>query len=153
MSQTPSQVAGAGGAAPQSHRQDVQPTEMTAWVGWIAFAGVMMVLLGSFHVIQGLVAVFDDGYYLVAKSGLVVQVDFTAWGWVHIIGGIIVIAAGVAVFTGKIWARTLGVIVALVSAVVNIGFLSAYPIWSTIMIALDILVIWALTVHGSEMRN
>jgi hypothetical protein len=126
---------------------------MTGWVGWIAFASVIMVLLGVFHVLQGLVAIFNDEYYLVGKSGLTIHVDFTTWGWIHVIGGVIVAAAGVALFTGKVWARTVGVLVACVSAVVNVGFLSAYPIWSAIMIGVDVLVIWALTVHGGEMRD
>jgi hypothetical protein len=133
--------------------QNVQPTGMTAWVGWIAFAGLMMVMVGSFHMIQGLVALFNDEYYLVGKSGLTVQLDFTAWGWLHVIGGIVVVAAGFALFTGQIWARTVGVLVAMISAVVNIGFLSAYPIWSALMIGIDVLVIWALTVHGGELRE
>lgn len=133
--------------------QNVQPTEMTGWVGWIAFAATMMVMLGAFHVMQGLVALFNDEYYLVGKSGLTVHLDYTTWGWVHVIGGLVVAAAGVSLFTGRIWARMVGVLVAMVSAFVNIGFLSAYPIWSAIMIAIDILVIWALTVHGGEMRD
>jgi hypothetical protein len=124
----------------------------SGWVGWIAFAGVIMVMLGTFHIIQGLVALFNDDYYLVGKSGLVVNVDFTAWGWAQLILGIIVLAAGFAVFAGRMWARVVGVIVAMVSAIVNIGFLSAYPLWSLLMIALDIVVILALTVHGSEIR-
>jgi hypothetical protein len=69
------------------------------------------------------------------------------------VGGIIVVAAGMGLLSGKIWARTVGVLLAMVSAVVNIAFLPAYPIWSTIMIAVSILVIWALTVHGSELRD
>jgi hypothetical protein len=125
----------------------------SAWTGWIAFAGVVMVMLGIFHAIQGLVAIFKDEYYLVGKSGLVVNVDYTAWGWVHLLGGIILVAAGVAVFSGQIWARTVGVILALVSAIVNVGFLAAYPLWSLMMIALDVTVILALTVHGSEMKR
>lgn len=140
-----------GTAAPRG--QDVQPTGMTAWVGWIAFAGFMMVMLGTFHVIQGLVALVNDEYFLVGQSGLVVSMDFTAWGWVHVIGGVLVLSAGVGVFTGKIWARTVGVVVAMGSAVVNVAFLSAYPVWSSIMILIDILVIWALTVHGGELRE
>ena len=134
-------------------RQHVEPTGMTGWVGWIAFAGVMMVILGTFHVIEGLLALFKDDYFLVGQSGLAVSVDFTTWGWVHLIGGVVIIAAGVGVFSGKIWARTVGVFAAALSAMVNIGFLSAYPIFSTIMITIDILVIWALTVHGGELRD
>jgi hypothetical protein len=152
MSQT-ARPGDASSVSTTSGLQNVQPTEMTAWVGWIAFAGTMMVLLGTFHVIQGFVALFDDEYYLVGKSGLTVHVDYTMWGWVHVIGGIVVACAGVALFTGRVWARTVGVLVALLSAVVNIGFLAAYPIWSAMMIGIDVLVIWALTVHGSEMRN
>jgi hypothetical protein len=146
-----SQAASAGDAG--LPRQDVQPTEMTAWVGWIFFAGAMMVMLGSFHVIEGLVAVFKDEVFLVGKSGLVINVDYTTWGWVHIIGGLVIAGAGIALFTGRIWARTIGVIMAMVSAIVNITFLSAYPVWSAIMITLDVLVIWALTVHGGELRE
>ena len=128
-------------------------SEPSGWVGWIVFAAFMMVMLGCFHAIQGLVALFDDQKFLVSDSGLVVSVDYTAWGWVHLIGGIIVALAGIALFAGRMWARIVGVLAALASAIVNIAFLSAYPIWSAIMIALDILIIWAITVHGSEMKE
>jgi hypothetical protein len=133
--------------------QGVQPTQVTAWVGWIAFAGIMMVLVGSFHAIQGLVALFRDEVFLVSSSGLVVDVDYTAWGVAHLIGGAVLVAAGIWVFRGKVWARTVGVVMAMLSAVVNVGFLAAYPIWSAIMIAVDVLVIWALTVHGGELKD
>jgi hypothetical protein len=150
-----SQAAKSGDATvdERSRMQNVQATQMTGWVGWIAFAAIIMLILGSFHVIQGLVALFKDEYFLVGKSGLVINVDFTTWGWIHVIGGIIIAAAGLALLTGKVWARTIGVILALSSAIVNVGFLSAYPIWSAIMIGFDVLVIWALTVHGSELRQ
>ena len=128
-------------------------SQPTGWVGWIIFAGTMLVILGIFHAIQGLVALFNDSVYLVGPKGLVVNLDYTAWGWIHLIGGIIVILAGASLFAGKMWARILAVLVAAVSAVVNIVFLPAYPIWSTIMIAIDVLVIWAVTVHGSEMKS
>ena len=125
---------------------------VSMWVGWIAFAGTIMVMLGAFHVIQGVVALVDDKYFLVTRSGLVVTADFTTWGWVHLITGVVVAVAGVFVFAGQVWARTVGVIVALVSAVLNLGFLAAYPLWSLIMIALDVMVILALTVHGSDVK-
>jgi hypothetical protein len=144
---------GSAGTRDPLTRQNVEPTGMTGWVGWVAFAGTMMVLLGTFHIIDGLIALFRDEYFLVGKSGLAVNVDYTTWGWVHLISGIVVLAAGVAVFSGKVWARSIGVLVAMVSAVLNLGFLSAYPVWSSIMILIDILVIWALTVHGGELRD
>lgn len=145
-------AASSESAAPQAGGQDVPATKVSGWVGWIAYAGIMMVLLGSFHAIQGLVALFQEEFYLVGKNGLTVHVDFTTWGWVHLIGGLIVAAAGVGVFTGKSWARVVGVLVAMLSALLNIGFLAAYPIWSTIMIAIDFLVIWALVVHGDDVK-
>ena len=124
----------------------------SAWGGWIAFAGMMMVMLGVFHIIQGLVALFNDEYFLVGRSGLILSVDFTAWGWVHLCVGVVAVVAGFCVFAGQLWARIVGTVMALVSAVVNLGFLAAYPLWSVMMIALDVVVIMALTVHGSEIK-
>lgn len=147
---TATQAAPSQAAAARQAAAEPQPT---GWVAWIFFAATMMLILGVFHAIQGLVAIFNDSYYLVGKSGLTVQVDYTAWGWTHLVLGVLVAAAGVALFTGRTWARVVGVAVAALSALVNIGFLAAYPVWSTILIALDVLVIWAITVHGAEMRD
>jgi hypothetical protein len=127
--------------------------EQSRWVGWVAFAGMMMMLLGSLHAIEGLVAIFQDHYFLVGQNQLVVHVDYTVWGWVHLVAGILVACAGGALLSGRMWARVIAVILAFGSALLNIGFLSAYPIWSTIMIAIDVLVIWAVMVHGRELRS
>jgi hypothetical protein len=140
-------------AEPEHSTRGSSYAEPTGWVGWIMFAAFMMVMLGCFHAIQGLVAIFDDQKFAVTDSGLLVSVDYTAWGWVHLIGGIIVVLAGASLLAGRMWARIVGVLMALVSAIVNIAFLPAYPVWSTIMIALDILIIWAITVHGAEMKE
>ncbi len=105
-------------------------------------------VLGSFHAIQGLVAILNDDQYLVGSGDLVVHVDYTAWGWTHLIAGAVAIFAGFGLFKGQTWARVVGVIFAVLSAIVNVGFLPAYPIWSVMMIALDIIIIMALTVHG-----
>jgi hypothetical protein len=138
--------AGGSAAAPVFKRS-------SAWVGWIVFAATMMVLLGIFHVVQGLVALFNSDYFLVGPNGLVVNVDYTVWGWTHVIAGAIVAIAGFCLFTGQMWARVVGTLLAIVSAVVNIAFLAAYPVWSLMMIALDVVVILALTVHGSEIKD
>lgn len=124
----------------------------SGWVGWIAFAGVMMILLGGLHVFQGIVALVKDEYFLVTSNGLAVNVDFTAWGWTHLIGGALVILAGFGVLAGQMWARVVGVIVAVVSVLINVAFLAAYPFWSLTMIALGIVVIMALTVHGADIK-
>jgi len=139
-------------SAPSTTQRSSTYAGTSGWVGWIAFAGIMMTMLGLFHIIQGFVALFNDKYFVVAKSGLVVHANYTAWGWVHIIAGAIVLAAGFAVFAGQMWARVVGTIVALVSACLNIAFLGAYPLWSLMMIALDVIIVMALTVHGSEIK-
>lgn len=149
---TPFENTGSADASRASSRSAVQATQMTGWVGWIAYAGTMMVLLGVFHMFQGLVALLQDSYFLVANSGLVVTANYTTWGWTHLIGGALLIGGGAALFAGQFWARGLAVILAMASAVLNIGFLAAYPIWSTIMIAMDMLVIWAVVVHGKEVK-
>jgi hypothetical protein len=117
------------------------------------FAGTLMLMIGSFHVIQGLVAVFNDEYYLVTKNGLTVHVDYTTWGWTHIIAGIVVICAGLGLFAGQMWARVVGIALAGISALLNFAFIASYPFWSTIVIAMDVFVIMALTVHGREMKD
>ena len=122
------------------------------WVGWIGFAGVLMVILGAVHAFQGLVGIFKDEYFLVTSNGLALKLDFTAWGWVHLILGVVILVAGLCVMAGQMWARIVGVIVAAVSLLANVAFLAAYPLWSLIMIALDIVIIMALTVHGSEIK-
>lgn len=140
---------GPGGGT--SNRSQRRP-ERTGWVGWIMFASVMMVLVGTFQAIAGLVALFNDEYYLVTRNDLVISVDYTTWGWTHLLLGIVVAAAGLGLAVGQTWARVVGIIVALLSAIVNLTFLAASPVWCTIMITIDVLVIWALTVHGKETR-
>jgi hypothetical protein len=127
--------------------------ESGAWTGWVVFGGVMLITLGAFQLIQGLVALFDDGYYLVRPSGLVVNVNYNTWGWVHLIIGIVAILTGLGLLAGNTFARIVGVAVAVLSAIVNLGFLSAYPVWSAIVIALDVIVIYAIIVHGGELRE
>ena len=127
-------------------------SQPTLWAGWIMFGSLMMMMLGSFHVVQGLVALFRSEYYLVGRNGLVIDIDYTAWGWAHLVLGAVVLATGIAVLYGQMWARVAGVVIALGSALVNLAFLAAFPVWSMMMIAFDVLVIWALTVHGGEMK-
>jgi hypothetical protein len=125
----------------------------TGWTGWIVFASFMMILVGSFQMIQGLVALFDDGFYLVGESGLVVDVDYNVWGTVHLLLGILLVLSGVGVLAGNLAARTVGVILAGLSALANMAFIGAYPVWSLLVITVDVLVIYALIVHGREMHD
>jgi hypothetical protein len=125
----------------------------TGWTGWIMFASFMMFMLGMFQAVQGLVAIFDDGYYAVTASGLLLSVDYTAWGWVHLLLGLLIVAAGAGLLTGNMAARIFAVALAGLSAIVNLVFIEAKPIWSIIVIAIDVLVIYSVTVHGREMHS
>lgn len=124
-----------------------------AWTGWIVFAGIMLILIGAFQAIEGLVAIFQDKYFVVGDTGLTIHVNYTAWGVVHLGLAAVNLFAGFGVLAARTWARYWAIFVAGVGAITNLAFLSAYPFWMTIMIALDVVVIWALTVHWSEITR
>lgn len=119
--------------------------------GWAAglavFAGVLMGIVGLFQVLQGLAAIFR-GNFFVTTPNYVYNVDVTAWGWTHLLIGILVALAGFAIFTGRVWARAVGITLAALNAISQFLFLPHYPLWSMLMIALDIAIIWALAVYG-----
>lgn len=127
-------------------------TDVSGWVGWAYFAGIMMAVLGFFQVIVGLTALFKDSYFVVLPNSIV-NVDFTVWGWAHLALGLLVLVAGFALLAGQVWGRVIGVVLAVLSAVANLLFLPAYPVWSTIIIVIDVLVIYALVVHGHELEQ
>ncbi|HMG29886.1 MAG TPA: hypothetical protein VK585_07185 [Jiangellaceae bacterium] len=119
-------------------------------VGLVVFAAIMMIMIGVFHAITGLAALFDDAFY-VATPNYLLEFDVTTWGWIHLIAGILVALAGVALFSGQTWARAVGITLAFVSAIANFAFIPYYPVWSLLIIALNVFVIWALAAHGREM--
>ena len=121
-------------------------------VGITLFAATMLIVIGFFQAMQGLVALLNDNFY-VAGQKWVFQFDVTTWGWIHLLLGIVVALAGFFVLVGQVWARVVGVIVATFSAVVNFAWLPYYPVWGAIVIALDVFVIWALTVHGRDVTS
>jgi hypothetical protein len=113
-------------------------------IGGMVFAGVMLIMIGVFHAIAGLVAIFDDGFYVVTTN-YTFDLDTTGWGWIHLILGIIVALAGFAILRGAVWGRVVGITLAVISAIANFFFIPYYPFWSLLVIAIDIFVIWALT--------
>jgi hypothetical protein len=113
--------------------------------GWIVFAGTMLFIVGMFDAIWGLGAVLNDEVVTVGGGKGVLVWDFTAWGWLHIVIGAIMIAAAVGLFAMKGWARWLGILFASISAITQVGVLPAFPIWGLIVIALDVVVIYQLT--------
>jgi hypothetical protein len=144
-----------------SRRPDVDTTrvaystapEPTAWTGWVVFAAFMMLINGFIQMIEGLMALVNDEYYAVSSSGLAVSVDFTTWGWVHLLLGAAIFASGLGVLAGNMLARFVGVLLAGFNAIVALLFIEAAPVWGIILITVDILVIYALTVHGRELRD
>jgi hypothetical protein len=127
--------------------------ELSGWaVGWTIFAAVWMWILGFFHALAGFVGIVEDEI-LVATPNYLFQLDTTTWGWIHLILGIVVLLAGFAVFNGAVWARSVGVVIAVVSIIANFAWLPYYPIWSLLMITANTFVIWALTVHGRDISG
>jgi hypothetical protein len=117
--------------------------------GFVIFAGVMMIILGVFHALEGLTAILQDKFFVTTPNYLI-SVDVSTWGWIHLIGGAIVAVAGFFVFSGAVWARAVGILLAALSAIANFLFIPYYPFWSLLMIALAVFVIWALAVHRRE---
>jgi hypothetical protein len=126
--------------------------ERTGWVGWVYFAGIMMVIVGVLQATYGLVALLNDDWVLWG-NGNAVFLDISVWGWVHLVIGIVVFLSGVGVMAGNVLARAVGVLVAAVSLISAFLALPLYPVWSIVVIAIDVLVIWALTAHGDEVRS
>lgn len=124
--------------------------DINTWaVGWTWFAAVMMWLIGAGHAMNGLVALINEEFYVVTPD-YIFQFDVTTWGWVHLIGGVLVFVAGVYLLSGQVWARVIGVIMAVISILVNFAWLPWYPLWSILLITAGVFVIWALTVHGRD---
>jgi hypothetical protein len=122
----------------------------TAWFGWLLFVSIVLVGAGLINVLQGLVAIVDEGSYLVTASELVVNVNYAAWGWALVVLGAALLVTGIGVAVGLRWARIVGVVTAVINAVVNLGFVASFPMWTVIAIALDVLTIYALVVHGDK---
>jgi hypothetical protein len=121
-------------------------------IGWIYFASAMMIMIGVFHVIAGLVAIFDDTFF-VATRNYVFQFDATQWGWIHLILGCLVAISGGYLLTGSVVARAVGVFMAIISAIAGFAWIPYYPVWGVVIIAIAISVIWALTAHGRDIAE
>jgi tetrahydromethanopterin S-methyltransferase subunit F len=131
-----------------SDREDV-----SGWaVGFTVFAAVMMIMAGVWQALAGLIAIFENEFYVPTRNYLF-EFDVTAWGWIHLIIGVLVAFAGWGLLSGQTWARVVGITLAVLSAISNFLFIPYYPFWSILIIAVDILVIWALVAHGRQFRE
>jgi hypothetical protein len=123
--------------------------QVSGWVGWVAFGAVMMMMAGAFNIINGLAAVFTDDIYITGSEG-VLLLDVTAWGWIHIVTGILVAGVGFALLRGALWARVVGTVLVMLNMATHVLLMAAYPWWSLLIIALDVVILWAIIVHGEE---
>jgi hypothetical protein len=125
---------------------DPQPS---GWaIGGITFAATMLVVIGIFQIIAGLAAIFDDDFYVVTQN-YAFDLDVSAWGWIHLIVGILLVVTGYFLFARATWAAGVALGLAVLSAVANFFFIPYYPFWAILVIGLDVWVIWALTRPGA----
>lgn len=118
-------------------------------IGFTMFAAIMLMLNGSFQIIAGLTGILKNEFY-VSTPNYLLEFDASAWGWIHLIWGVLVLIGGLGLLTGSLWGRILGVIGAAGSMLASFAFIPLYPIWSIVVIAVDVTVIWALTAHGRD---
>lgn len=128
------------------------PVASTGWTGWVRFAGVILIINGVFSGLQGLVAILGPDTYYLATPGSLFIFDAKGWGWWNLVLGVLLILTAVALFSGAMWARVAGVVIAGVSAVVQLMLIPAQPWWSVIVIAMDVLIIYAIIAHGEELK-
>lgn len=119
-------------------------TSSTWAVGASVFAATLMILAGVFQFLQGLVAIVDGDEFLVVTPDYLFKFDATTWGWIHLLLGLVLVAAGGFILTGNVLARGIGILIAAVSAVASFLWIPYYPVWSLLIIALDVFIIWGL---------
>ena len=128
----------------------------SSWGGWIVFAGFVLIIVGSIDVLQGLVALFQDDYVVATRKGLAI-IDVTAWGWFTLLWGVLLAFAGFGLLRGAGWARWLSIFGVGVNAIQQIAFMAnfpqAYPLWNILIVALNILVLFALTARWQGYRE
>jgi hypothetical protein len=122
-------------------------------VGWTYFAAFIMVMLGFWHTVAGLSAVLKKALFAPGGQlgdGYFLKFDVTTWGWIHLILGVVIVLAGFGLLSGAVWARTVGVILAILSGLAAFAWLPYYPVWGVLIAVLAVAVIWALTTHGRD---
>jgi len=125
-----------------------------AWTGWVGFAGIVMIVIGGLNVVEGLIAVIRGQYYVLTADQILL-VDFRTWGWILIVWGVIVALAGCGLLAASAWARWFTIIVAGLNIFIQLGFVgsSRYPLWALVVLALNIVVFYALTVRWDEAKR
>ena len=131
-------------------RSSTAPNKLA--VGVTAAAAIILIIGGICHAMQGFVGIATNEFF-VATQRWIFQFDVTTWGWIHVLVGVVAVAAGVGLFFGGVWARALAILIAAISIVANFPWLPYYPVWAIVIIAFDLFVIWALTAHGRDITT
>jgi hypothetical protein len=135
------------------YRSARRTEEASGWaVGFILFAAILMIMVGVFQALQGLIAIFENEFY-VATRNYVFEFDATTWGWIHLLLGLLVAFAGWGLLSGRTWARVVAITLAVLSVIANFLFIPYYSFWALLIITLDIFVIGAVAAHGGELRD
>lgn len=124
----------------------------SGWVGWVRFAAVIVIISGIFSLLQGIVAVVGPNTYFVVANGSLFLFDAAGWGWWNIVIGALLVLVGFALLAGQVWARLVAVLLAIFSASVQLLLIPAQPWWAAIVIAVDVLVVYAIVAHGQELK-
>lgn len=127
-----------------------QPGTTSGWTDWVRFAGIILLVNGIFSIMQALVALIGPNAYYAVIEDTLFLFDTTGWGWWNLIIGAFLIATAFALFANATWARVVGVILAVLSAMVQLLLVPVQPLWSLIVLAIDVLIIYALVAHGGE---
>ena len=138
-------------STPEGYRSRTDP--VTGWVGWVVFAAVFIVMIGALTAIQGLSAIFRDEAFWLTRGGEVLMFDITSWGWIHLLLGLAMVGVGILLMRGSTFARVIAIGLVALNLVTQFTWTTVYPFWSMIIIAIDILIIYALVVHGGELRD
>jgi hypothetical protein len=126
---------------------------VTGWVGWVWFAAFSILAVGLFNIVAGVAAAFSPNDVLSWTNNGVAVVDVSTWGWVHIILGALLVAAALALFSGAGWARVVAIILVVLNLIAQFVSLQTTPFWSLVIIVVDLVILWALTVHGDEVER
>ena len=127
-----------------------------SWSGWIVFASFVIIIVGAMDMLQGFMAILEDEYVVATPEGLAL-LDVTAWGWTSLVWGAVLILAGLGLLAGAGWARWLAIIGVAVNAFQQIAFLAnypqAYPLWNILIVALNFVVLYALTARWQGFKE
>ncbi|MEV6164596.1 hypothetical protein AB0L71_22230 [Streptomyces sp. NPDC052052] len=136
-------------SGPSAERDTTPSSRHPFRYGWIAFAAVLMIFGGAMAIFEGIAAI-AKGDVFVATRNYLFQFSLTGWGWIHLILGIVIVLAGCALFTGAVWARVIGILLAGLGALAHFLWLPFYPFWSLVLIAINIFIMWALCTSPTE---